>query len=269
MKQATCLARGRATRASGAAGFTLVELLLSTTMAAVVSAAFIGVLVTQIRVAAMSSETTAREETLRLPAVLLATELSLLAPEEDIRFVDRRAIGVRAFRGSGTVCGAAGSVLVRYTGVRQPDPAKDSVLILAADGTRVAALLDSGPAGAVGCSSSNSFNELAWSLTEEASPGDVVLLFESGSYHLVDYAVRYRRGAGGRQPLTPELLDHAGSGLHPYDGGGSVAYDPARISGIELRLVPAPPGDPRTDGVIPTLRRRIPLLNRRGIPTGS
>lgn len=255
--------------ARGVAGFTLVELLLSTTMAAVVSAAFIGVLVTQVRVAAMSSEITAGEETLRLPAVLLATELSLLAPEQDIRFVERGAIGVRAFRGSGTVCGTAGSVLVRYAGVRQPDPAKDSVLILAADGTRASALLDSGPAGADGCSTSDSFDELAWSLTEAASHGDVVLLFESGSYHLADDAVRYRRGAGGRQPLTPELLDHAESGLHPYDGSGSTAYDPARISGIELRLVPAPPGDLRSGGAIPPLRRRIPLLNRRGSPAGG
>ncbi len=255
--------------ARGVAGFTLVELLLSTTMAAVVSAAFIGVLVTQVRVAALSSEITAREETLRLPAVLLATELSLLAPEQDIRFVEREAIGVRAFRGSGTVCGTAGSVLVHYAGVRQPDPAKDSVLILAADGTRAAALLASGPAGAGACGGSGPFSELAWSLTEAASPGDAVLLFESGSYHLANDAVRYRRGAGGRQPLTPELLDHAESGLHPYDGSGSAAHDPALISGIELLLVSAPAGDLRMAGAIPPLRRRIPLLNRRGNTAGG
>ena len=45
-----------------------------------------------------------------------------------------------------------------------------------------------------------------------AAPADPVLLrlFETGSYHLSGGALRYRRGSGGRQPLTAAVLEGGG-----------------------------------------------------------
>jgi hypothetical protein len=49
-----------------------------------------------------------------------------------------------------------------------------------------------------------------WRLDAPADPHAVVArLFEKGSYHLALAALRYRRGASGRQPLTPEVWSAA------------------------------------------------------------
>jgi hypothetical protein len=51
-------------------------------------------------------------------------------------------------------------------------------------------------------------------------PVVLVRFFERGSYHLADDAFRYRRGGGGRQPLTVERIgpgsgfSFAGEALH-------------------------------------------------------
>jgi hypothetical protein len=43
-------------------------------------------------------------------------------------------------------------------------------------------------------------------------------IFERGTYHVEDESVRYRVGAGGRQPLTPERLDPLRSGFAELSG---------------------------------------------------
>jgi hypothetical protein len=56
------------------------------------------------------------------------------------------------------------------------------------------------------------------------------MLFEAGSYHLSEGALRYRRGRGGRQPLTEEvlagarLIDTLGAlrALLPMGPGGEI-----------------------------------------------
>jgi hypothetical protein len=46
-------------------------------------------------------------------------------------------------------------------------------------------------------------------------------VFERGSYHLEDRAIRYRLGEAGRQPLTAERLE-SGSSLVANGGGVSM-----------------------------------------------
>lgn len=45
-----------------------------------------------------------------------------------------------------------------------------------------------------------------WVLSPPPARTVLTRVFERGSYHLVGGALRYRRGEGGRQPLTPERI---------------------------------------------------------------
>jgi hypothetical protein len=118
-------------------------------------------------------------------------------------------LALRAYRGYALVCPEglpASTVLARVAGVRKPDPTKDSVVLLGAEGSLTLALQsrtvvsDACPGAAEGATE-------RWRLSGEVPRGAVVAkFFERGSYHLWNGAVRYRRGAGGRQPLTPDRL---------------------------------------------------------------
>ena len=120
---------------------------------------------------------------------------------------DRGELAVRAFRWWAVVCGAdgaTGALAVRWRGLRRPDPAKDSALVVAGDGERFVRGLRSASRGG-GCGgAADQFIAL------ELLPGDAVPVlvrgFERGSYRLDD-AFRYRRGRGGAQPLTASVFD--------------------------------------------------------------
>lgn len=121
------------------------------------------------------------------------------------------SLWLRAFRGAAVVCAndtVQATLVVSYAGDRAPDPTKDSVLFVAPDGTRaVRALVGASPT-AGSCSGPGA--TASWRL-DRGAPADAVVgkLFERGAYHLADAALRYRRGASGRQPLTPEVWDGA------------------------------------------------------------
>jgi hypothetical protein len=55
----------------------------------------------------------------------------------------------------------------------------------------------------------------------------LVLLFESGTYHIANRALRYRLGTEGRQPLTDELIDDRRSGFSTDAGGFRVRLNGA------------------------------------------
>ncbi|MBW3533911.1 MAG: hypothetical protein KY453_01625 [Gemmatimonadetes bacterium] len=161
---------------------------------------------------------------------ILREELALSVPGRDRTPAAGDSIALRAFRGTARVCdgdGDDGLVRVRHDGMRRPEPGKDSVLVLQGDGGwRSLDLL--AVEGTADCASGEDGSWEHWRLGGPA-PGAVLLrVYERGSYHLADGALRYRRGAAGRQPLTPEVLDGAGSHLTP------------RGTGIELRVrIPA------------------------------
>ncbi len=123
------------------------------------------------------------------------------------------SLALRAFRGAALVCHndtTSARLVVSYVGDRAPDPAKDSLLLLSADGVREVRALVAASAPPLPCSGLEGGSAALWSLDAPAPPGNVAAkLFERGSYHLSDAALRYRRGAGGRQPLTPEVWSGA------------------------------------------------------------
>jgi hypothetical protein len=143
------------------------------------------------------------------------------------------SVALRAFRGTGVVCAVGpgeDGLVVAYRGDRYGDPSKDSVELVTGDGSAFVLALRSVAPSSVVCPGAVAEEEIrAWRV-DGAVPIDAVLarIFESGSYHLTGSALRYRIGAGGRQPLTPEVWRDAASGL--------VATD----SLVMLQLAPLP-----------------------------
>jgi len=127
-------------------------------------------------------------------------------------------VSLRAYRGYALICPGplpASEVLVRAHGIRRADPAKDSVALLGGGPSLTLALLSRTAAGD-SCPGVPAGPTERWRLSGEVPRGMALAkYFERGSYHLSTGALRYRRGAGGRQPLTPELLSTPPSSFQP------------------------------------------------------
>lgn len=155
----------------------------------------------------------------RLVGGVLDTELAGARPGLDWA-EDPDGLAVRAFRGWGVVCRPVeDGAIVGWMGLRLPDPAKDSLELVLADGRSVVVGLESTAAADPDpCSGSGAARVVRWPAELEVRPDPVLVrLFERGLYALTD-AFRYRRGRGGRQPLTPAVLDADRSGLRVVDG---------------------------------------------------
>ena len=155
------------------------------------------------------------------------------------------SLSIRAFRGAAVVCGpdsAPGDIVVSYRGDRAPDPTKDSVLLVSADGTRSVRALVGTAAASTPCTVLDSAGGAVWRLDAPVSESVVAAkLFERGSYHVSGAALRYRRGPGGRQPLTPEVLAST-SGWGGLGGWLALELVPAdTLGGPPWRGLVAPP----------------------------
>lgn len=171
----------------------------------------LGALVGSVRAALRGGELVSSRvealETARTVWAVLEEELGAGVMGRDWYLDSDGAIALRAFRGFGRICGHEdGTLTIAYRGTRLPDPGRDSLLILGPDGRwspdsfeLVSApglcteLADERVVGVAG-------------LTRDPDRVVLIRVFERGSYHLADGAFRYRRGGGGRQPLTPERI---------------------------------------------------------------
>jgi hypothetical protein len=214
----------------------LAELLMVAWLFAVVMTGAAGFAVHQGRLAAVQRDRVRFAEAVRAGAVILGGELRHLTGT-DIS-LDSDSIRIRAFRGGGPVCESdSATVYVLYTGVRAPEPDKDSVLLLAVGGEWTVDLHASSRTDACG-------GALRFLLGASApAVPRLALVFETGAYSLTAGAIRYRRGQGGRQPLTEALLR-------------DMAFEPGP-GGLKVRL--APDGDS-----LPNLR-----LSSEWFPAGS
>jgi hypothetical protein len=180
------------------------------------------------------------QELVRTTAVIVGGDVRFLAVA-DITGSSDDSARIRAFRGGGVVCGADGAnVWIRYAGLRRPEPDKDSVLLLDDGGEAVSAIVSTAVSDS--CDGSTRFT-----IDPPASgPGGHGLVFETGTYTVGGGALRYRRGRGGRQPLTESLLDPT----------SSLRLD---STGLLIRLVSdqTAPGS----GVTRVERVRTPSLN--------
>jgi hypothetical protein len=149
--------------------------------------------------------------TARATAWVLQEELHGARAALDLGVPSGDSFSLRAFRGTAWVCSDGGrDLVVSYGGLRAPDAAKDSVLALSASGRWSAHRLRGRARLGLGCRGSATSER--WGLDPDPESPVLLRLFESGSYHLGG-ALRYRLGAGGRQPLTPVVIDSAKSGL--------------------------------------------------------
>jgi hypothetical protein len=232
----------------GARGFTLAGLLAGAVAAGLAATAAASLLAAHARLQRAHGVGLRAAEVARTGALVLAAETRLATPA-DLVEVSADTLALRAVRGVALACAAAGAdLLVRYRGLRLPEPDKDSVLVLGADGGERAVALEADRAAATACPSLPGEAVRAWTVSAAiVGAGDALLLFERGSYHLADGALRYRRGAGGRQPLTETFL---------ASGAFALGGAPAALT-VSLAVAPggAGPG-PRP----PLLRRRTVLL---------
>jgi hypothetical protein len=146
------------------------------------------------------------------------------------------SVKLRAFRGTALVCAHSdkSTFSVRVRAMRRPDPDKDSVLALLEDGAWAAAQLVSADPSSVACSDSAAGRPEQWTVRglEAGAASDVepvmFRLFESGSYHLGGSDLRYRRGSGGAQPITEQVLSGARlvEGTSPEAAGGLEVQRP-------------------------------------------
>ncbi len=214
--------RGRA--AWGARGFSVVEGLTGLLLTVVLLQVGWGVLRVHGRAI---SELVDRAESADAGATvhgLLRRDLRGGLRERDSGPAAGDSISLRAYRGVGLPCDTGArrgrGLTVLFRGTRAPDPEKDSLLVLDRTGRwrrlrlRARRALTGLAPGL--CAAGGSGTVERWNLSR--GPGDPVLLrlFERGSYHLTGGALRYRRGEGGRQPLTGEVLEDRASAL----GGG-------------------------------------------------
>jgi hypothetical protein len=216
------------------AGVSIVEALV---------ALVVGLLVLQLGLGTMARFRSARAHMAERADALVALRLGRHVLRDELRHgvpgrdwsVFSDSLPLRAFRGSGRVCesdSVSARLVVSYRGSRAPDPTKDSVLLIAGDGVTTVRALAAIGATPDPCAGPGGGARQMWTL-DRGAPASVVAarIFERGSYHIASSALRYRRGASGRQPLTPEVWTSASAwsasperlevSLVPTGGSGS------------------------------------------------
>ncbi len=184
----------------------------------------------QARLAALQQDRVRFEDAVRTGELILGGELRHLTGDD--LTVGDDSVRIRAFRGGGPICSASGgTLLVEYAGTRMPEPDKDSVLVVGLYGEQVVAFSSAIRSDLCGGSVDLALVDPADLSVSIGSWPAVALVFETGSYHLADGAVRYRRGQGGRQPLTEVLLGDMG--FHGESGA------------VRARMAPHPDSLPR------------------------
>jgi hypothetical protein len=246
---------------SDRAGRTLVELLVGMLALTIVTAAALVTFGAQSRLARTAGDLAEAASARRTAAAVLERELRNATAGEDPLAVAADSAALRIQRGVAIVCGhGSASVHVRYRGLRAPDPAKDSLLRLERAGTRehAVALAAVSTVSTPQCSAAP--GEDVFALTPDSGyvAGDVLLVFERGTYALTSRALRYRRGAGGRQPLTAEVF---------LDDSTDIALLAARETvAVRVRLTAGDAARPSRGIAGRTIR--LPLLNVR-LPVDS
>jgi hypothetical protein len=234
-------------------GASLAEMLVALLGTVLLGAAITALLTSHLRLAQHVAGRAETLDALHTSALLLTQETRGLHPISDIAGVAADSIAIRVFRGSAIPCGVNGTDAdVRYTGARDPDPLKDSLLVITARSEEVAGLLAVSALAATGCIALP--GETLWRIVaDSALPQQPLLLFfERGSYHFDNDALRYRPYGGTRQPVTADAFDTRATAV-------SALFSP---SGLALRLEPGPAywlpaRPPRAQ----PLRHRITFLN--------
>lgn len=195
-------------------------------MAEAITALALGAVVAHLGVRSLMEARTAVEvvqlESDRLAALRVARHALGQDLASGERGVDWRSfapdsVQLRSFRGTGIVCAglsSADTLFVRWSGIRNPNPNKDSLDVLLEDGSRVQADLTSDRTTATRCPSDPAAVLRRWTIAPAPTGEETMArLWERGSYHLVDGVLSYRSrprkslsSKGSRQPVMPAVL---------------------------------------------------------------
>ena len=230
----------RRERMAGRRGFTLLETLLALLLGWLVTSLALATLARQREMQVGMSRRADALAATRTARHLITRELRTMGPDEVKWRLPADSLSIRAYRGVAVVCpggGAARELAVQWEGLRAPEAAKDSVWVLGANGEEKVVALVETLAPRAPCMGLPEASGALWVLSDP--PPDQPLLsayFERGTFHLSDGALRYRRGEGGRQPVTPESFLTPPSSFEPW-GDGVVARlvpdgSPGRIESI-------------------------------------
>lgn len=196
-------------------GYSLVELIAGLAAGSLLTAMLAATLLVQTRMAASIARSAESGEATAVALAVLGAETRETVAD-DLSFGDD-SVALRAFRATAIVCDTADThAFLRWTGSRLPDPTKDSLLVLRYGlelALPVAAPVTVTHDACAGPPAERIIRIEAGALRT----GDVALVFERGSYHLADRALRWRVGNAGRQPLTAEVFDDAASGFTTGD----------------------------------------------------
>lgn len=243
----------RRIRGSDRKGWTLAELLLGTLTASVLLG---GSVILLHRSARVVEDLVAREEsveTLRTIWTVLHEELGAGGRGRDWEMEEgtNQAVRLRAFRGIALPCEwetGSREGRVTWSGHRAPDPDRDSVLVLEAEGGWRLAALEALSSAGVECDGPLEGQVARWRLSERVSGPILIRYFERGRYSMEDRAFRYRRGEEGRQPLTPERV------------GPASGFESSEEGGLDVRLELQPGGE---------VRWRVPWSGTLALPSAS
>ena len=204
------------------AGAALLELVVAAVLSTIVAGAAVLLLQTQGTVGRMITIRSERNDAVRSAFAILRAEFRHHTAT-DVRAVARDSIAARVFRGIATVCGfRTPDIFVRYSGLRLPDPAKDSALQLGPE--RVFAIASARPDSSA-CARTPADQILALRSNATARVGESWIIFESGSYHFSTNALRYRQAAGTRQPVTTDVFDDSRSAFAVVSTTSLLAID--------------------------------------------
>lgn len=214
-------------------GSALLELVTSLTLLALLLALCAGLVRSQSVLVRSISERAAASEAVRTARLVLRAESQDLAIS-DVRAIAADSFAARIFRAWGIVCSIDSTrTMMRYHGMREPEADKDSLLLVGSE--RAVAFEEAAPSPDP-CATLPGETLVAVRPARALRMNTVVLLFESGAYHLSTRALRYRRGLEGRQPITDELFDDGASSFGPErDRRGLLLRIAPRVNGVPVR----------------------------------
>jgi prepilin-type N-terminal cleavage/methylation domain-containing protein len=232
-------------------GYTLVEIMIALVITLVVAGALYDALRSTQRLSRAQIDQAALQSNLRAGAIVVANEMRELATADILR-ASPTAITYRAMRGVGFLCepAVAGTLMIArmgFTGHRDPQPGRDSLLVFAPGeegGTWVAAaLLAASTAGECPDTSPGISltipNTVAVAGLEVGTPVRITEIMELRLYQSEGKSWLGARSVSASeaiQPLVGPLADGNGFSLELLSGSGDATLDLTRIKGIHAAL---------------------------------
>lgn len=223
------------------AGRSLAELAAALAAGSILATLMATTLLLHVRTASLIAHATTTHDAFTLAEAVLGAETRDIT-DEDRTAIAADSLALRAFRATALVCDTTGTLaLVRWLGARLPETAKDSTVILRGGTARIAPITAATPV-ADGCTTRADERIVRIDAGTQLLPGDVLLVFERGAYHLADRALRWRPAGATRQPLTADVLDgssrfHATPVSVELVARRTHPHEPARHRTVRLRTI--------------------------------